>query len=164
MSLVAQLDPLIQPAPVSAWPPAPGWWFLAAFALTILLLVRTRPWQRLARKPQAASAAPLDPQRQIALDELAQLRKPYGGQPANQWLQELNALLKRLCRTRYPDNSPHTLTGRAWLAFLDSRCPSAGLTRWMVLVEGLYRAECRLDDKAIEGLEQSVKIWIRKHV
>lgn len=164
MSLVAQLDPLIQPAPVSAWPPAPGWWFLAAFALTLLLLVRTRPWRRLARTPQSAPDTPLDPQRQIALDELAQLRKPYDGQPANQWLQQLNGLLKRLCRIRYPDDSPHTLSGRAWLAFLDSRCPSAGLTRWMVLVEGLYRAECRLDDKAIEGLEQAVQTWIRKHV
>ncbi len=106
----------------------------------------------------------LDPQRQEALAELARLHKPYGGQPASQWLQQLNALLKRLCRIRYPADHPHTLSGRAWLAFLDSRCPAAGLTRWMVLVEGAYRAECRLDDKAIDGLEQSVDIWIRKHV
>jgi len=34
----------------------------------------------------------------------------------------------------------------------------------MVLVEGVYRAECRLDDRAIEGLEQAVQIWVRKHV
>ena len=92
------------------------------------------------------------------------MNKPYGGAPANQWLQQLNALLKRLCRTRYPNDNPHTLSGRAWLAFLDSRCPAAGLTRWMVLVEGVYRADCRLDDKAIQSLEQSVQIWIRKHV
>jgi hypothetical protein len=163
MSALDQLDPLIAPAPISGWPPAPGWWFLAALILSIFLLLRLRPWQR--RQYQATEAEPaIEPQRQVALDELSQMNRPYGGQPANQWLQQLNALLKRLCRTRYPDDHPHTLSGRAWLAFLDSRCPAAGLTRWMVLVEGVYRAECRLDDKAIQGLEQAVQIWIRKHV
>jgi len=165
MNPLDNLEPLIAPPPVGAWPLAPGWWFLAALLLTILLLLRLRPWQRRKSDMEARPAdAVLEPQRQLALDELAGLGKPYGGQPANQWLQQLNALLKRLCRTRYPDDNPHTLSGRAWLAFLDSRCPAAGLTRWMVLVEGVYRSECRLDDKAIEGLEQSVQIWIRKHV
>lgn len=163
MSSLDQLEPLIAPAPISAWPPAPGWWFLAALMLSVLLLLRLRPWQR-RRRANVEAEVVVDPQRQIALDELAQLNKPYGGLPANQWLQQLNALLKRLCRTRYPDDHPHTLSGRAWLAFLDNRCPAAGLTRWMVLVEGVYRAECRLDDKAIQGLEQAVQIWIRKHV
>ncbi len=164
MSSLDQLEPLMAPAPISAWPPAPGWWFLAALLLSLVLLVRLRPWQRWKRDDTTEAEPPLEPQRQIALDELAQLNKPYGGQPANQWLQQLNALLKRLCRTRYPDAHPHTLSGRAWLAFLDNRCPAAGLTRWMVLVEGVYRADCRLDDKAIQGLEQAVQIWIRKHV
>lgn len=163
MSSLDQLEPLIAPEAISAWPPAPGWWFLAALVLAIIVLLRLRPWQRRQREEVPTEAA-IDPQRQVALDELAQLSKPYGGQPANQWLQQLNALLKRLCRTRYPDHHPHTLSGRAWLAFLDNRCPAAGLTRWMVLVEGVYRAECRLDDQAIQGLEQAVQIWIRKHV
>jgi hypothetical protein len=34
----------------------------------------------------------------------------------------------------------------------------------MVLVEGAYKPECKLDDKAINGLTQSVETWIRKHV
>ena len=92
------------------------------------------------------------------------LGQTLSGAHAGAWLQQINALLKRLCRARYPDDHPHTLSGRAWLAFLDSRCPAAGLTRWMVLVEGAYRPQCRLDDKAIDGLEQAVDIWIRKHV
>lgn len=165
MSSLDQLEPLITPSPISAWPPAPGWWFLAALILTFVLLLRLKPWERQRRQDDSQpSEAAIDPQRQAALDELAQLNKPYGGQPANQWLQQLNGLLKRLCRNRYPEDNPHTLSGRTWLAFLDSRCPAAGLTRWIVLVEGVYRAECRLDDKAIQGLEQSVQIWIRKHV
>jgi len=163
MNPLDQLAPLIEPPPVSWWPPAPGWWFLAAGLLVCLLLWRTKPWQQ-RRKRSDTVEPPLEPQRQIALDELAQLSRPYDGQPANQWLQQLNALLKRLCRIRYPEAQSHTLSGRAWLAFLDNRCPAAGLTRWMVLVEGVYRAECKLDDKAIQGLEQAIEIWIRKHV
>ena len=164
MNPLDQLEPLITPPPVPWWPPAPGWW-LAGLLLTLCLGALWRFRHRLAKRTQAVVQEPtLDPQRQEALDELARLRKPYDGQPASQWLQQLNGLLKRLCRIRYPADHPHTLSGRAWLAFLDSRCPAAGLTRWMVLVEGAYRAECRMDDKAIDGLEQAVQIWIRKHV
>ncbi|MBF3004964.1 DUF4381 domain-containing protein, partial [Pseudomonas aeruginosa] len=73
-------------------------------------------------------------------------------------------LLKRVCRARWPDSGSHALSGRAWLAFLDNRCPAAGLTRWMILVEGGYRADCTLDDKAVDGLDAAVATWIRKHV
>jgi len=164
MNSIEGLQPLIAPPPIAWWPPAPGWWFLAALALAILLALRLRPWRHLQRNDRSEHETEIEPHRHIALAELARLSKPYDGQPANQWLQQLNALLKRLCRIRYPDENSHTLSGRAWLAFLDNRCPAAGLTRWMVLVEGGYRAECRLDDKAIAGLEQAVQIWIRKHV
>ncbi|EWC40295.1 DUF4381 family protein [Pseudomonas stutzeri] len=164
MNPLDQLAPLIQPEPIAWWPPAPGWWLLGLLSMLCLAaLWRTR--HRLHKPRLRTSPEPeLEPQRREALIELSRLSKPYGGQPASQWLQQLNALLKRLCRIRYPDDHPHTLSGRAWLAFLDNRCPAAGLTRWMVLVEGTYRAECRLDDKAIDGLEQAVDIWIRKHV
>ena len=80
------------------------------------------------------------------------------------WLQAINGLLKRVCRARWPDSGSHALSGRAWLAFLDNRCPAAGLTRWMILVEGGYRADCTLDDKAVDGLDAAVATWIRKHV
>jgi hypothetical protein len=159
-----KLEPLITPAPISWWPPAPGWWLLAAL-LPVLVWGLVRLLQRLPRKQtKESAAAELDPLRQAALHELEQLSKPYNGSEAGPWLQQLNALLKRLCRERYPQNHSHTLSSRAWLAFLDSRCPAAGLTRWMILVEGAYRPHCVLDDKAISGLNQAVAIWIRKHV
>ncbi|EQL39800.1 hypothetical protein M770_20005 [Pseudomonas aeruginosa VRFPA03] len=90
--------------------------------------------------------------------------KPYGRASAGPWLQAINGLLKRVCRARWPDSGSHALSGRAWLAFLDNRCPAAGLTRWMILVEGGYRADCTLDDKAVDGLDAAVATWIRKHV
>lgn len=164
MNPLDQLEPLIAPAPVPFWPPAPGWWLLAVL-LPLLAWGAWRLARRLSRQRQEAEQAqPLDPMREAALQELAQLAKPYDGAHAGPWLQQLNALLKRLCRQRSPDAQVLTLNGRAWLAYLDNRCPAAGLTRWMVLVEGAYRPQCKLDDKAIAGLHQAVETWIRKHV
>lgn len=168
MSSLDQLAGPLLPPPPPLWPPAPGWWLLAALllgGLGVLWLRRQRlqTWWRARQATPAPPAAPLDPQRQAALDELHGLPRPYDGAPAGPWLQALNGLLKRLCRAHYPGSHSHTLSGRAWLAFLDNRCPAAGLTRWMILVEGTYRADCRLDDKAIDGLQQAVETWIRKH-
>jgi len=163
MSGLDQLQPLILPPAVSAWPPAPGWFALPLLlGLLLWLLWRSRKrWRRVEELPRAEQ--PLDPIRLEALAELAMLSRPYDA-PAGAWLQQLNALLKRLCRNHYPDANSHTLNGRQWLAFLDNRCPAAGLTRWMILVEGTYKPECKLDDKAINGLYQSIDTWIRKHV
>ncbi|GGJ84022.1 DUF4381 domain-containing protein [Pseudomonas matsuisoli] len=161
MSTLDRLEPLIEPAAVSAWPPAPGWWALAVLLSLLAVLV----WHKRARKvPSAPSPdrAEVDPFRQSALDELAALPPPYGRNAAP-WLQQLNALLKRVCKARYPDQHSQTLSGRAWLAYLDTRCTAAGLTRWMILVDGAYRADCRLDDRAIDGLQLAVETWIRKH-
>ncbi|MDT4817798.1 hypothetical protein FQZ97_508820 [compost metagenome] len=162
MNPLDQLEPLIAPPPVAWWPPAPGWWLLALL-LPLLLGLAWRLRHRLSPRRRPAVEQPLDPQRQAALDALAALPKPYAA-AAGPWLQQLNALLKRLCRSHYPNDPCHTLSGRAWLAFLDSRCPAAGLTRWMVLVEGGYKPQCSLDDKAVDGLHQAVETWIRKHV
>lgn len=164
-----ELAPLLYPAAPSLWPPALGWWFVVGAVALIAVgsyYQRTRRTHTTETTPAVVVATEnsLEPQRQSALEELARLPRPEAGAPAGPWLQALNALLKRLCRTRYPDSASHRLSGRAWLAFLDNRCPAAGLTRWMVLVEGTYRADCRLDEKAINGLQQSVETWIRKHV
>ncbi|WP_070886430.1 DUF4381 domain-containing protein [Pseudomonas argentinensis] len=164
MNPLDQLEPLIAPTAIGWWPPAPGWWLLAV----LIPVMGWLAWRLLPRLPRPrrrqAVEQPLDPLREAALQELQRLSKPYDGAAAGPWLQQLNGLLKRLCRERYPDSHSHTLSSRAWLAFLDNRCPAAGLTRWMILVEGAYKPQCTLDDKAIEGLYQAVATWIRKHV
>lgn len=165
MNPLDQLQPLIKPAPVDWWPPAPGWWLLLLLIpLLAWAIWRLRSVLPVVKVRQRRSEQPLDPVRVAALAELASLPKPYDGAPAGAWLQQINGLLKRLCRNHYPHSQSHTLNGRKWLAFLDNRCPAAGLTRWMILVEGAYKPECKLDDKAITGLTQAVDTWIRKHV
>ena len=163
MNPLDQLEPLIAPPAISAWPPAPGWWLLPIL-LAALFWGLWRLWQRRPRRQSSIEPKLIDPLRLAALLELERLPTPQAGEPAGPWLQQLNQLLKRLCHSRHPHDPSLTLSGRAWLAYLDSRCPAAGLTRWMVLVEGAYRADVRLDDKAVAGLQQAVGTWIRKHV
>lgn len=163
MNPLDQLEPLIAPPAISAWPPAPGWWLLPIL-LAALLWGLWRLWQRRPQRQTSSEPKLIDPLRLAALLELERLPTPQAGEPAGPWLQQLNQLLKRLCQSCHPHDPSLTLSGRAWLAYLDSRCPAAGLTRWMVLVEGAYRADVRLDDKAVAGLQQAVGTWIRKHV
>lgn len=160
MISIEQLQPIILPPPISAWPPAIGWWLLA-----LLLIILLAGWRYLSSvKTQPQPPLNRDPLRDSALQQLHALPKPHGGEQVGPWLQQLNQLLKRICATRYPEYASHTLSGREWLAFLDSRCPAAGLTRWMILVQGAYQPDCRLDDKSIAQLQQAVDTWIRKHV
>lgn len=160
MISIEQLQPIILPPPISAWPPAIGWWLLA-----LLLIILLAGWRYLSSvNPQSQPPLNRDPLRDSALQQLHALPKPHGGEQVGPWLQQLNQLLKRICATRYPEYASHTLSGREWLAFLDSRCPAAGLTRWMILVQGAYQPDCRLDDKSIAQLQQAVDTWIRKHV
>lgn len=155
-----QLQPLILPSSISWWPPAIGWWLLA-----VLLIVLLSAGLYLSRRRKATEQiVSSDPLRDSALQQLHVLTKPYDGVQAGPWLQQINQLLKRICATRYPDSASHTLSGREWLAFLDSRCPAAGLSRWMILVQGAYQPDCRLDDKSIAQLQQAIETWIRKHV
>jgi hypothetical protein len=165
MNPLDQLAPLVRPEPVSFWPPAPGWWVVLGLLLVlpVLVIIIWRYRRKFPVEPELSDEEHLEGPRRKALSELAQLPRPYG-KPAGPWLQSLNALLKRLCIARYPDSHCQTLSGRAWLAFLDTRCTAAGLTRWMVLVEGAYRPDCQLDDKTIDGLYAAVSTWVRKHV
>ena len=163
MITLEQLQPLVLPEPIGWWPLALGWWLLGGTLLLVIILWQYTKHRSLQRKKLKHSIA-LDPLRESALQQLNTLSKPLGGEPAGPWLQKLNQLLKRVCSARYPDYASHTLSGREWLAFLDSRCPAAGLTRWMILVNGSYQPDCRLDDKSILQLHKAIDTWIRKHV
>lgn len=157
------LEPLRLPPEPAWWPPAPGWWLLLLVVVALGFFLRHRRGRRPLDSALPVEATTEEDLRTTALAELARLPRPYGA-PAGPWLQALNALLKRLCRASYPDQLSQTLSGRDWLAFLDSRCPAAGLTRYMILVDGGYRPDCRLNDRVIDGLQDAVATWIRKHV
>lgn len=157
---LAQMQPLLYP-PISS--NSLSWLSFAFVVAALCIIVGIIILTRKHTKPLAQSTT-TEQFRQQALLELANIARPSADELAGPWLQQINQLLKRLCSVRYPEYDSHRLTGREWLAFLDSRCPAAGLTRWMILAEGSYQPECRLDEQAIDALYSAIQIWINKHV
>ncbi len=95
------------------WPPAPGWWMLATLLLVFLALcVR---WFVKYRRRQA-------PRRQ-AIAELQESFDAYtrGELAAEETIHHANALLKRLWVHVDSDHTVTSLSGAAWLAYLDQR-------------------------------------------
>lgn len=109
---LAALHPLRTPPPVEVWPPAPGWWLLAALLLAAFIALgllalrawRRRAWLRAARR------------------DLAALRARHADDPAT-LTAATNALLKRAALARYPRRETAALTGNDWLAFLNATAP-----------------------------------------
>ena len=113
----APADPLTQlrgyhfPAPVSWWPPAPGWWVLAGL---LLVLIAAGAWVPLRRRRRRAAA-------RRAQEELQALRVALGsGGDAATFVRGLSRLLRRFALARFPRQEVAGLTGADWLAFLDA--------------------------------------------
>ena len=158
------MHPLIYPAAPAGHDFLPSFWWLLPL-LVLFLLTGTLLFYRL-RKHTPAEKTTVETTSQLseALAELQNLTKPAAHEQSGPLLQQLNLLLKRFCAARYPDIATHRLSGREWLAFLDSRCPAAGLTRWMILTHGSYLPDCRLSESDIEDLHKAISIWMRAHV
>jgi hypothetical protein len=101
------------PDPGGFWPPAPGWWLVAMIALLTAALLTLWLFRRYRRNRWLALA-------RRELDRLAQ-----SPAPDRERLLQLNRLLKRAARERYPHNRPETLSGEAWVAFLKDTGPAA---------------------------------------
>ncbi len=160
------LEPLIAPPPVGWWPLAPIWWILmAGFALLILVIIVRRVITQRTNSPKTVTSPVTTPDsmRQTALKVLNNLPIPYD-QPAGEWLQHINDLLKRICNSQYPTENSKVLIGHAWLNFLDSKCPTAHINQFTMLVDGEYQANYCIDKTTLESLYSALEHWITYYV
>lgn len=145
------------PALVPWWPPAPGWWVLAALALAALAALGLqwyRRWQ----------------QQQRLLRCLAELRAA-----ASAWQQRedgdamalfgtCNAVLKRVALVHYPAAEVAALSGRAWLQFLDATggsTPAFGSGPAQLLGDAGYRPRVAADAATVQAVLSAAEQWIR---
>ncbi len=140
---LAALRPLHPPAPVGWWPPAPGWWLLLAIAVLLLLSFW---WYR--RRSLL---------RRAALGELRNLERNVTDNA--QLAGAVNQLLRRFALTRFPQRQVASLSGEAWLAFLDAHSSAGGFVTGpgRVLVSAPYATHCTLDRAALLALARR---WI----
>ncbi len=111
MNPLASLRDLHNPADIGWWPLAPGWWLLFALIIGIIGLIFYRS------KYKPASAQPIN-YRQLAIGELKKIEQTLA-ETANeqQFITELTLLIRRYTRVYSPEAA--SLTGKAWLTFLD---------------------------------------------
>lgn len=132
------------PDPIIWWPPAPGWWLLLLFlGILTLLVFWMRQWAAKRRK---------DP-KLIALRELEKLQTEYRQHPqmSHILVQKISTLLRRVCITIYPRAEVASLTGEAWLQFLDKAYPSPQFSqgKGRCLIEAPYRSNVEIDAEAL---------------
>ncbi len=149
-----QLRDIHLPAEPSLWPPAPGWWILAALLLVLLVWaawVATRRYR-------------LHQQRQRILAMLGELEQDSGADATPERIAQISILLRRLALMRYPRKRVASLTGNDWLNFLDE---SGGQGRFsqgpgQVLASGPYQPTLPtdLDTRALGTL---LRDWVKKN-
>lgn len=153
-----RLHDIVAPPPVPLWPPAPGWYYVLALLLVLILVLGFRMfahWQR-------------NRYRREALAELHQeqlrLADPASRTAA---LAAMSVLLKRTAITAYSRPAVAALTGREWFAFLDR---TGGTTAFSTIV-GAKLAAATYDPADIADLghgeatlvADAVSHWIKHH-
>ncbi len=155
---LAQLHDLHLPASVAAWPPAPGWWLVAALLITVIVVSVYRVSQNRRRNRY----------RRLAQQELQQLLQqlPKSAPPAQQ-LAALNNLLKRVALIAYPNTPVARLSGKAWAEFLVAHCPSLSVNDFVLLSQGPYQSHHSAHDdqyhRDLHHLTTNVQLWIKHH-
>jgi len=137
--------------PISAWPPAPGWWLLAILLLGLMAwagyhLIRT------VRR------------RRLRLRVLVQLESACSTTADNPrlGLARLNHLLKQVALFRFGRRRVAGLHGVQWLEFLQSSGSSNNSAVPRVLSNGAWQPKPQGID--ITGLKSWAEDWIKAHV
>jgi hypothetical protein len=151
---VLQLRDIHLPGEPAFWPPAPGWWLVAAVAMALLAWMTVIALRRYR----------LHRQRQRVLAALAGLEQQLANERTPDALARLSVLLRRLALMRFPRERVAALTGNAWLRFLDE---SGGNGRFVdgpgrVLGTGPYQRSLPSDLDAA-GLVALVREWVTRN-
>ena len=140
------------PADPSWWPPAPGWWIVAAIVLGLTtwaaLALRRRADKRRWQKQIIGEFE------RIAADPTFKARGPL-------LISEVSQLLRRA--SRLVDPAAPSLRGKAWLGFLDSILGSDEFSNGpgRALLEGPYQRDASID---VDALLNLARRWIKRVV
>jgi hypothetical protein len=144
------LNDIVIPEPVAWWPPAPGWYVVAALVLLALLVLTFRGIQRWQRNRY----------RREALAILAQVRDNGSGQASR-----VPELLKRAALSAFPRDEVAGLNGAAWYRFLDgsARCDRFSAHAGTLLAKASYGASPSLTEREFTVLCEAAEFWLRRH-
>lgn len=155
---LSQLADIHLPEAVGFWPPAFGWWILTALTIGGIFYLTRASLRSLVRRKRLGNA----------LSELENCYRKYQehsvfGRTKNQaslnFLNQLNAILRRVSLALYPDAKIAGLSGAAWLDFLDQCDNGKKFSQGcgQILEDGIYRKNI---DGDIEALNTLAIHWI----
>ena len=128
-SPLLDLKDIHEPEAIGWWPPAVGWWILAV-AVPLLIFLSIWTYKRLTRKTAIKTANKI----------LAQIKQDSARDNLSV-VCELSVLLRRVAISVSPRTKAAGLTGRQWLAFLDSSVQGAPFSEGIgqLLADAPYR-------------------------
>jgi len=143
--------------PVGWWPPAPGWWLLAALLLAGLWFGGRWAlafWRRRRNCRQAL----LELER--VFDDFAAADASQADVSKLRCVNAVNSVLRRVALTHFPDPSVAGLGGADWVRFLRANGNSTQLDRELAraLSEGRFQPSLAVDTDRLEAFSQE---WIR---
>jgi Domain of unknown function (DUF4381) len=149
---------IVAPPSVPWWPPAPGWCVVGGIMLILSFWVAWQGWRRW----RAAAY------RRAALAEWRQLKTQANDSGLREaTLQHLPELVKRVALAAFPREAVASLSGEAWLRFLDSSGHTDAFThgRGQLLPALAYDPKliAQLDMRTVDDLFRVVQCWIRDH-
>jgi hypothetical protein len=150
---LAALQPLRTPEPIALWPPAPGWWLLAALGCAALAALG---WHVLRQNRR-------NRYRRLARAELRTIAEQHAdSQGPAATLCAINTLLKGVCLQVYPQRTVAALSGEAWLDFLNAELHAAGSEqRFPDAIARAHAADPGAVD--ISALLACTDTWLRRH-
>ena len=157
---LSELADIHLPDAVPFWPPAPGWWVLAALMLLGLVWLYRQQLARLFLRRRLRAAL-----RELDTAYNAFKAAPQAGTAHNDaglaLLQSFNAILKRVALVHYPASDVPRLSGRGWLRFLDETLHGNDFTSGagQVLADGIYRP---VFDADVDALHALCRRWVEQ--
>jgi hypothetical protein len=153
-----RLHDLVAPGPVPFWPPAPGWYWLLAFAVAGLLVATIHGfirWQHNRYRREALA--------ELSRQEAYLHSRDHRGNA----LVVLAELMKRTAVTAWPRRGVANLTGPEWFAFLDRADRTTSFRRGdgAILERAAYdpRTAADVDNEKASKLMAEIHHWIRHH-
>ncbi|MRX28510.1 DUF4381 domain-containing protein [Kangiella sp. HZ709] len=145
--LLSKLKDVHLPAEVSWWPLAIGWWLLIGsllLSLTVLLVIRLQK----AKKFRLSK---------LAIKELNIIASSH----SDNWLMQLEVLLKRASLAYFPKPKVASLTQESWINFLIS----TGKDVWndqslMLLKDGVFQDKKAIPTSHKNQLLSEAKQWL----
>lgn len=154
--LLAQLADIHLPEPVSFWPPAIGWWILAALAL-VLLIILFRKFASYRRQQKICQYAIAELDR--CYDNFSNADPEDIDQSKLNYANQFNTIVRRVALVHYPLANVASLDGAAWVDFIRQKGDSSLLNEQIAaaLSRGRFQTRVEVDSQALYELGQS---WI----